>query len=247
MQQRMWAWHALTHLIAVIGLVYLVLGQHWLLLALTPVFIFFSGMAVNVGLHRYISHKSFRTGPLRDVFIKYWTLFTGLGSPVMWGIAHRYHHAHSDTEKDFQNPRVIGSLRSWFTIYPQTNFGTKYATDIIKCPHNRFIHRHYFKLQFAVMALMFYINPLLVPVVLAIPFVACFHGAAAIGVLTHGSGYRVLATNDNSTNNILAAVLSLGEGWHNYHHGRPGDYRHGHQWWELDPPAWIIERFFKIQ
>jgi stearoyl-CoA desaturase (delta-9 desaturase) len=43
----------------------------------------------------------------------------------------------------------------------------------------------------------------------------------------------------------LTSLISWGEGWHNYHHTKSKDYRHGHKWWELDPPAFFIERIFK--
>lgn len=245
-QHKMWMWHSLTHIISIIGLYFIFMNNQWEYLLILPFSIFFAGMTVNIGLHRYIAHKSFKTTKIKDIFLKYSTLFSGLGSPIMWGVAHRHHHAYSDTEKDFQNPRIIGKFRSWFTIYPVTKFSPKLAVDLTKCTHNRFLHKHYFKLQFLLLIIVFLINPYLIPVLLTIPMVACFHGAASIGVLTHFNGYRPLDTKDYSTNNWVASILSLGEGWHNYHHGKPADYRHGHQWWELDPPAWIIEKVFKI-
>jgi stearoyl-CoA desaturase (delta-9 desaturase) len=115
----------------------------------------------------------------------------------------------------------------------------------MRCAHSRFIHDHYFAIQFALYALCFIINPYLAVILLAIPMTITFHGAASIGVLTHTWGYRIAETTDKSTNNWLAAIMSGGEGWHNYHHAHPSDHRNGYRWWELDPPAWIIERFFK--
>ena len=39
---------------------------------------------------------------------------------------------------------------------------------------------------------------------------------------------------DNSRNNFLLALLTLGEGWHNNHHHYPVSVKQGFYWWEID-------------
>ena len=39
---------------------------------------------------------------------------------------------------------------------------------------------------------------------------------------------------------IVMAVLAFGEGYHNYHHSFPFDYRNGVKPWQFDPAKWII-------
>jgi stearoyl-CoA desaturase (delta-9 desaturase) len=246
MQQKMWLWHFCNQVIALVGTYFIFVNGYWGFLTVALIASMMAGLAVNVSLHRYLSHRSFKTGPIRDIFLRWWSVLAGLGPSIMWVIAHRQHHADSDTERDFQNPRVIGKFRSWFTIYPETEFKLAYAKDMLRCKHSRFIYQHYFKIQLALYMIAFVINPWLPVLLFAIPYTFAFHGAASIGVLTHLWGYRVIECKDSSTNNILASFLSFGEGWHNYHHAKPNDYRHGHLWWELDPPAWVIEKFFKI-
>jgi hypothetical protein len=41
-------------------------------------------------------------------------------------------------------------------------------------------------------------------------------------------------SNDESRNNPIVAVISLGEGWHNNHHAFPTSARHGLRWYEFD-------------
>ena len=73
--------------------------------------------------------------------------------------------------------------------------------------------------------------------------------AGAFGVIPHSKhfGYKVVESKPHCTavNSPLTSLISWGEGWHNYHHTKSKDYRHGHKWWELDPPAFFIERIFK--
>jgi stearoyl-CoA desaturase (delta-9 desaturase) len=53
-----------------------------------------------------------------------------------------------------------------------------------------------------------------------------------------GWGYRSFDSKDDSLNVWWVAILTLGEGWHNNHHGIPTSARHGLSWWEVDV-TWI--------
>jgi fatty-acid desaturase len=98
--------------------------------------------------------------------------------------------------------------------------------------------------------ILYLINPILGIFAFSFPAACCYQAAGAFAVIPHSKkfgGYLVVEqrNHDTSYNSILASLLSWGEGWHNYHHTKSKDYRHGHKWWELDPPAFFIERIFK--
>ena len=38
----------------------------------------------------------------------------------------------------------------------------------------------------------------------------------------------------------MVALLTLGEGYHSFHHRFPVDYRNGIQWYQWDPAKWFI-------
>lgn len=239
--------HLFTHTAAILGLAWVFYtGQvGWLWVSLAA-FLFAGIVGVNISLHRYFSHKSFRTGPLREWFLLISSFFPMLGSPAAWCSVHIYHHRWSDTEKDPHSPKNAGKFGSWFTIWPEMKIPLSYFRRFFRDKKMRFLHRHYFKLVVAYVVLLALIDPLLVPFLFAIPAVGCFHGAAAVAVLPHirfPGNYRSHETRDNSYNSVLTWVLSLGEGWHNNHHHRAGNYRHGEKWWEIDPSAFIIKFF----
>jgi stearoyl-CoA desaturase (Delta-9 desaturase) len=48
--------------------------------------------------------------------------------------------------------------------------------------------------------------------------VATWHGTFTINSLAHVWGKRRYATKDDSRNNAVLALITLGEGWHNNHH-----------------------------
>lgn len=234
-----------NHLVLAIG-IYYTSSWNWLFLGVV-MYLFVGLFAANISMHRYISHKSFETGPLREKFLKYVSILSCFGSPISWSALHRHHHEHSDTKKDIQNPKEIGAVKSWSSLYPNTNISPKLIGDLLRDKDIKFIHNNYFKIITFIYIILFLINPMLLIWGFVFPAVLSFHGAAAIGVIPHYSwaGYKVADSKDDSVNSPLASLLSLGEGWHNYHHYKPTDYRHGHKWWEIDQSAWIIEKFLK--
>lgn len=241
----------INHAIAVSGITYVIATQTWSWLIVSAMFsVFVTVICVNIGLHRYISHASFQTGPWRKKFLIYSTVIAAFGSPLSWTAMHRYHHAKSGSKDDNQSPKNIGGVRAWLTLYDPITVSPAMVKDIVRNQDCMFIHRHYFKLLAGYVLTLFAINPLLPVFAFCIPATLCYQAAGAFAVIPHNArfgGYKVLPSrgDDDSVNSPLASLLSLGEGWHNYHHTQPSDYRHGYQWWELDPPAWVIERFFK--
>jgi stearoyl-CoA desaturase (delta-9 desaturase) len=70
--------------------------------------------------------------------------------------------------------------------------------------------------------------------------VVVWHIAWTVNSLAHLFGYRNYNTSDNSRNNWFAALVSLGEGWHNNHHAFPYSAVLGLRWWQLDVSALMI-------
>ncbi len=64
--------------------------------------------------------------------------------------------------------------------------------------------------------------------------VALYHATFSVNSLAHTWGKRRYATRDQSRNNFLIAIFTLGEGWHNNHHHYPGAAKQGFYWWEID-------------
>jgi stearoyl-CoA desaturase (delta-9 desaturase) len=50
---------------------------------------------------------------------------------------------------------------------------------------------------------------------------------------------------DTSKNNLILAIITLGEGWHNNHHAYQYSARHGLRWWEIDA-TWLLIRALKF-
>lgn len=66
------------------------------------------------------------------------------------------------------------------------------------------------------------------------------HITWSVNSVCHAFGTRPFATNDESRNNAVVALLGFGEGWHNDHHAFPQSARHGLRWWQVDPAGLAI-------
>jgi stearoyl-CoA desaturase (delta-9 desaturase) len=64
--------------------------------------------------------------------------------------------------------------------------------------------------------------------------VLLYHATYTINSLSHRFGSQRFDTGDDSRNNWLLALVTLGEGWHNNHHHYPASARQGFYWWEID-------------
>jgi stearoyl-CoA desaturase (Delta-9 desaturase) len=71
--------------------------------------------------------------------------------------------------------------------------------------------------------------------------VAVYHGTFCINSLAHVRGSKRYVTGDDSRNNWLLALFTMGEGWHNNHHAYQSSVRQGFRWWEIDPTFYILK------
>jgi len=66
------------------------------------------------------------------------------------------------------------------------------------------------------------------------------HATFCINSLCHMIGERPYSTSHSARDSWIAAIFTMGEGYHNYHHEFQWDYRNGVKSWQLDPSKWII-------
>ena len=71
--------------------------------------------------------------------------------------------------------------------------------------------------------------------------VVLFHCTCFINSLAHVFGTRPYRSGDDSRNNFLLAILTLGEGWHNNHHYYQASTRQGFHWWQIDITYYVLK------
>ena len=67
-----------------------------------------------------------------------------------------------------------------------------------------------------------------------------YHVTYSVNSFAHLLGTRRFPTDDGSRNNLIVALFTLGEGWHNNHHHYPSSARQGFYWWEIDVTYYVL-------
>jgi fatty-acid desaturase len=236
-----------NHLLFAFGL-YLILSgitSYTYLLYSILIYWFIGVFGINIGYHRLISHRSFETYKPVEYFLALVGCITMIGSPLAWTALHRQHHGHAETDLDPHSPYQLGWWRAWFGVWNLTNIHPKYIKDIRKISFYKYTHKFYFLINAIYVLLLAMIDPLWIVYGYAIPAVFVLHSTSAIIVIAHIHGYKNHNTEDESRNSWIASIITLGEGWHNNHHANSKAWNNQENWWEFDPPAWII-RLIKI-
>ena len=199
----------------------------------------------TAGYHRYFSHRTFKTSRVGQ-FLFAFLAQTGCQKGILWWAAHhRVHHQHSDQEGDVHSPVVHGLFHGhvgWIFDPELTPTRWSRVRDLSRYPELRFLNRFW----------------LLPPTVLALSClaiwgwaglivgffwstVALWHGVFTINSLAHVWGKRRFETKDDSRNNALLAIITMGEGWHNNHHHHMLSTRQGFRWYEIDLTFYILK------
>ena len=53
-------------------------------------------------------------------------------------------------------------------------------------------------------------------------------------------GSQPYSDENTAKDNPIVALLTYGEGYHNFHHAFQYDYRNAIKWWQFDPTKWFI-------
>jgi len=220
-------------------------GVTWTAVALCIALYWLRIFAIGAGYHRYFSHRAFATSRAFQFVLALLSQSTAQKSVLWWAAKHRHHHLHSDTEADVHSPRQHGFLYShvgW--IFSPRHDATDFVKveDFARYPELRWLHR-------------FELAPALVLALICLAIggwsglvvgffwstVAVYHATFCINSLAHVHGRRRYVTGDDSRNNWLLAIFTMGEGWHNNHHAYQSSVRQGFRWWEYDATFYLLK------
>lgn len=246
---------AVAHVLAVVSVFYMVFVQfNWWSLGLGIVYFAFCGLAITGGYHRLFSHPTYRA----RAFLRFFYLFFGAASiqnsALKWSSDHRIHHGQVDKPAD---PYNINQGFWWahvgWVLFKNDSNKLTNVKDLERDRLVMFQHRHY--LAFAIfvgavlpLALGFLwgdpIGALLIAGFLRL--VVQWHATFSINSIAHKIGNRPYSTKNSARDSMITALITLGEGYHNYHHAFQGDYRNGIRWWHFDPTKWFVWTCSKV-
>jgi stearoyl-CoA desaturase (Delta-9 desaturase) len=200
--------------------------------------------AVTGGYHRYFSHRSYKLNRFWQFAMAFLAQTSGQKGVLWWAAHHRDHHLHSDRKTDLHSPVHEGfwwSHLGWILSDEYDNFDPKRISDFNRYPELRFLNNYHLLPTVIYAAAIWYIggkDAFFWGYIAAT--VLLYHGTFLINSLTHIWGTRRFATPDESRNNFILAIVTLGEGWHNNHHYYMSSVRQGIRWWEIDVTYYVL-------
>ncbi len=238
------------HLLAVAAIPYMIFVQFsWWSVGLGLVMFVLSGLAITGGYHRLFSHRSYRAHP----FVR--AIYLALGaaavqnSAVKWSSDHRLHHAYVDTDADPYNIEegFWWAHVGWVLHQAPQDRKACAVNDLMADPLVRFQDRYYvwiaiFFCGLLPLGLGFAWGDPIGAFLIAgcLRLVVEWHATFAINSVAHKIGTRPYSDEMAGRDSWITALLTFGEGYHNFHHTFQGDYRNGIRWYHFDPTKWIV-------
>ncbi|KAI0790362.1 delta9-fatty acid desaturase [Abortiporus biennis] len=238
----------ITPSIAIWGLLNVKL--RWETFVWSIVYYFITGLGITAGYHRLWAHRSYNASKPLQYFLCLAGSGAVEGSIKWWSRGHRAHHRYTDTELDPYNAHkgFWWSHVGWMILKPRRKPGVADVSDLSKSEVVRWQHRWYIWLIL--------ICGFLFPTVVAglgwgdwlggfvfagaarLTFV--HHSTFCVNSLAHWLGERPFDDKHTPRDHMITALVTVGEGYHNFHHQFPMDYRNAIKWYQYDPTKWFI-------
>ncbi|XP_044726880.1 acyl-CoA desaturase-like [Chrysoperla carnea] len=241
-------WYNITllsifHILFLYGVLTYSYGLNWRTLCAVIWFFgygLFGGFGVTGGAHRYWTHRSYKANLIWRYILMCCFAASGQNTLYDWVRDHRVHHKYSETPADPHDATrgFFFAHCGWLMMKKRPEVIEKGRevdlSDVLECPVAQFHQRHFTLLRY----IFSYIIPVIVP-----KFVwndtwhdAIFFGGFArmvfglnaawlVNSAAHIWGNRPYDRRINPRENLFVSILDMGEGWHNYHHTFPWDYK----------------------
>ena len=200
---------------------------------------------VTGAYHRYFSHRTYKTSRAFQFVLAFLAQTSAQKGALWWAAHHRNHHLYSDQPQDIHSPVQTGfwySHMAW--IFSAESSKTDYSRipDLARYPELRFLNKFYLLPPILLGAAVFFtLGASGLFFGFFVSTVLLWHGTFTINSLSHVIGKRRYATSDDSRNNWLLAIVTMGEGWHNNHHRFSSSTRQGFYWYEYDFTYYILK------
>lgn len=213
-----------------------------------------TSLAITVGYHRLFAHISYKANTLVRFILLFFGAATFEQSALKWASQHRQHHQFTDTDQDPYNIKrgFWYAHMNWILLYKhRVNYDN--VRDLQKS--KLVMNQHHLYSLWSVgagiilpMIIGYLIGRPLGAFVMAVSLrlVLVMHSAFFINSWAHMFGTQEYDGTISAKDNWLGVFLTNGEGYHNFHHRFPSDYRNGIRWFDYDPSKWLIFLLSKI-
>lgn len=227
------------HLAAIYGLYLFLFKSLWLTDLFACSLIFFSGLGITAGAHRLWAHKSYKARLPLQILLVFFNTIALQDSIIHWVRDHRIHHKYSETDADPYNSRrgFFFSHIGWLLIRKHPDIKEKGKTidmsDLREDPVLKFQLRYYVILgPLACFVIPTYIATLWGEtlwnsffVCSIFRYIYTLNGTWLVNSAAHIWGNKPYDKNIDPAENNTVSWITFGEGFHNFHHTFPWDYK----------------------
>lgn len=207
------------------------------------------GLSICAGYHRFFSHKSYEASRAVQIFYAVFGAMAAQNSILWWSSSHRVHHRFVDHDWDPYNiqrgfwwAHILWVFHRHDAPPAETN-----AADLLKNPVVLWQDRWYK----AILVVGGFGLPTLIGAAFGdalagllwggfLRLTVIHHTTFFVNSLAHSLGERTYNAEVSARDNWLVALLTLGEGYHSFHHRFPSDFRNGIRYFDWDPAKWFI-------
>ncbi|XP_031846077.1 acyl-CoA Delta-9 desaturase isoform X2 [Nomia melanderi] len=228
------------HLAAIYGL-YLALTSAKILTSLFALLLYMgSGLGITAGAHRLWSHKSYKAKMPLEFFLMLMNTIAFQNSAIEWARDHRLHHKYSETDADPHNAKrgFFFAHVGWLLCKKHPDISEKgRGIDISDLMNNRILsfQKKYYMI---LMPIMCFVLPTVIPALCwneswsnayfisgVLRYIFTLNCTWLVNSAAHLFGNKPYDRYINPAENKGVALTAFGEGWHNYHHVFPWDYK----------------------
>ncbi|ABE53526.1 Delta-9 acyl-phospholipid desaturase [Shewanella denitrificans OS217] len=212
-----------------------------------------SGLSITAGYHRLWSHKAYKAHPAMRFLFALGGALALQNSALHWSSDHRIHHKHVDNNDKDPYSAKLGFWYShigWMLREYQASRYSNY-NNVRDLQNDRIVmwqHKHYLVLvilmNIGLPVFLGWLNGDILSMLLIaglLRLVVVHHCTFFINSLAHIWGSQPYTDKNTARDNAFLALLTYGEGYHNFHHIFENDYRNGIKWWDYDPTKWLIK------
>jgi stearoyl-CoA desaturase (Delta-9 desaturase) len=205
--------------------------------------------SVTAGYHRCFAHKSYVSRPALQACYLFLGAMALQNSALKWSSDHRDHHRYVDKDWDPYSIKRGGLWAHILWLFYAEPSERSYE-NVPDLQANALVKWQYrWNNWIGIVAGLGL--PALVGALLGRPLggllwggflriVVIHHTTFMVNSVAHLWGSRPYTEENSARDNGLLAFVTNGEGYHNFHHKFPSDFRNGVRWYHWDPTKWLI-------
>jgi stearoyl-CoA desaturase (delta-9 desaturase) len=213
------------------------------------------GVGITGGYHRLFAHPTYRARWLVRAFYLVFGAASVQNSALKWAADHRVHHTKTDRDEDPYNISrgFWWAHIGWIFYKDREQRHPRGVSDLLADPLVVWQDRYYLALAVLFSGVLPLalgslwgdpIGALLVAGFLRL--VVQWHATFAVNSVAHMLGSQPYSRANSARDSFWTALITLGEGYHNFHHRFQSDYRNGVRWFHFDPTKWFVWTMSRI-